>query len=124
MNLKTGACGEISYFISSLYYTYFWAHLELGVGNYGDDGHCKVALDKTVFMKVKHVTSEANFSDDLEEIGCGNYDPEVQYGVLFWTLDELVFRYGDCGVFHVNDLLPEYAEVATDRLREYAISKG
>ena len=33
----------------------------------------------------------------------GEYDPEEQYGILFWTLDELVSCYGEVGVFQIND---------------------
>lgn len=54
----------------------------------------------------------------------GNYRPEEQYAVLFWTLDELVHRYGKAGVFHVNDLYEEYALFAAQKLQEYATNQG
>ncbi len=101
-----------------------WAHLELGAGNYGADGHTKTSQVKTVLMKVKEVSAKENYIDNLQESGQGNYKPEEQYKLLFWTLDELVKRYGDVGTFHVNDLYEEYANFATDRLKEYASSKG
>lgn len=101
-----------------------WTHLELGAGNYGPDGHTKTSQAMTVLMKIKDVSSEKNYIDELEEFGRGNYKPEEQYGVLFWTLDELIRRYGDVGVFHVNDLYDEYAYFATEKLMEYAVSKG
>jgi hypothetical protein len=100
-----------------------WAHLELGAGNYGRDGHTKTSQAMTVLMKIEDVSGE-NYIDHLEEVGRGDYKPEEQYGVLVWTLDELVRRYGDVGVFHVNDLYEEYAIFATQRLMEYAVSKG
>lgn len=101
-----------------------WTHLELGAGNYGPDGHTKTSQAMTVLMKIEDVSNEKNYIDNLEEFGRGDYKPEEQYGVLFWTLDELVRRYGDVGVFHVNDLYDEYAFFATQRLMEYAVSKG
>lgn len=101
-----------------------WTHIELGAGNYGPDGHTKTSQAMTVLMKIKEVSKEKNYIDDLEEFGRGEYKPEDQYGILFWTLDELVGRYGDVGVFHVNDLFEEYALFATQRLREYALRRG
>ncbi len=45
------------------------------------------------------------------ELGAGNYGktggkatPDVQYKVLFWTLDELVSRFGPVGVVYINDI--------------------
>lgn len=78
----------------------------------------------TVLLKIEKITNEKNYIDELEEFGRGDYKPEDQYGVLFWTLDQLVCRYGPVGVFHVNDLYEEYAIFATQKLKEYAISKG
>ncbi len=101
-----------------------WTHLELGAGNYGCDGHTKSSQAMTVLMKIEHISKEHNYIDDLEEYGRGNYRPEEQYGILFSTLDELVDRYGEVGVFHVNDLYEEYANFATQRLKEYAMTKG
>ena len=101
-----------------------WAHLELGAGNYGPDGHTKASQAMTVLMKIEDVSNEKNYIDKLEEKGRGDYKPEEQYGVLFWTLDELVSRYGDVGIFHVNDLYDEYAFFAAQKLMEYAVSKG
>jgi hypothetical protein len=101
-----------------------WTHLELGAGNYGPDGHTKASQSMTVLMKIEDVSNEKNYIDELEEFGRGDYKPQDQYGVLFWTLDQLVNRYGDVGVFHVNDLYEEYAIFATQKLMDYAISKG
>lgn len=101
-----------------------WAHLELGAGNYGRDGHTKTSQVMTVLMKIEDVSDEKNYIDDLEETGRGDYKPEEQYGILFWTLDELVKRYGYVGVFHVNDLYDEYAFFAAQKLMEYAMNKG
>jgi hypothetical protein len=44
--------------------------------------------------------------------------------VLFWTLDQLVSRYGEAGTFYINDLYEEYAEWAVDKLTQYAQAKG
>lgn len=101
-----------------------WTHLELGAGNYGSDGHTKTSQSMTVLKKLDHVSPEKNYIDELEETGRGDYKPEEQYGVLFWTLDELVNRNGAVGVFYVNDLYEEYALFAKQKLTEYARSKG
>jgi len=101
-----------------------WAHLELGGGNNDPDGYTKASQSMTVLMKIEDVSDDKNYTDELEEAGRGDYKPEEQYGVLFWTLDELVRRYGDVGIFHVNDLYDEYALFATQKLIEYAESKG
>ncbi|MBA3723196.1 MAG: hypothetical protein H0W88_12460 [Parachlamydiaceae bacterium] len=101
-----------------------WAHLELGAGNYGPDGHTKASQSKTVLMKLEEVSNEKNYIDELEEVGRNDYKAQEQYGILFWTLDQLISRYGDVGVFHVNDLYEEYAEFATQKLMEYALTKG
>ncbi|NGX59286.1 MAG: hypothetical protein KR126chlam3_00434 [Chlamydiae bacterium] len=74
-----------------------WIHLELGAGNYGE------------------YSGKKNKEHS---------DPEVQYGVLFWTLDELVTRHGQTGIMCINDIKPEYAEYTADKLREYALRKG
>src|SRR5271155_2510257 len=94
-----------------------WAHLELGAGNYGADGYTKSSQVKTVLMKIKEVSAKENYIDSLQESGQGDYKPEEQYKLLFWTLDELVNRFGDVGIFHVNDLYEEYANFAADRLK-------
>lgn len=101
-----------------------WTHLELGAGNYGADGHTKFSQEKTVLLKVKVISDAKNYIDELEEIGNGDYKPEEQYGVLFWTLDELVNRYGATGIFHVNDLYEDYATFAAEKLQDYALAKG
>lgn len=101
-----------------------WAHIELGAGNYGQDGHTKASQTMTVLTKIKDVSNEKNYIDELEEFGKGDYKPEEQYGILFWTLDELVKRYGDVGIFHVNDLYEEYALYAAQKVAEYAEDKG
>ena len=75
-----------------------WTHLELGAGNYGKFG---------------------GRSRKQEE-----FDPAVQYAVLFWTLDELVARHGEEGIFFVNDIKNEYSSYATKKLQEYALEKG
>lgn len=97
---------------------------ELGAGNYGTDGHTKISQSKTVLQRIKVISSAKNYIDDLEEIGTGDYKPEEQYGVLFWTLDHLVSRYGEKGIFHVNDLYEDYANTAAKCLKEYADAKG
>ncbi len=101
-----------------------WTHLELGAGNYGLDGHTKTSQRKTVLQKIPNVSPETNYIDHLEEMGSGAYNPEEQYAVLFWTLDELVLRYGERGLFHVNDLYEEYASFAAEKLTEYAKNRG
>jgi len=101
-----------------------WTHLELGAGNYGPDGHTKASLALTVRQKVHFVPGQKSFLDELEEMGRGDYNPEEQYGVLFWTLDELVKRQGPIGVFHVNDLCDRYALFAAEKLSQYAQQQG
>ncbi len=101
-----------------------WAHIELGGGNYGLDGHTKASQSMTVLLKIIDISGKRNYIDNLEECGTGDYKPHEQYHVLFWTLDQMVQRYGDAGIFHVNDLYEEYANYAALKLKEYAISKG
>jgi len=101
-----------------------WAHLELGAGNYGQDGHTKTSQAMTVLMKIANVSNEKNYIEDLSEFGTGDYKSDEQYGILFRTLDELIQRYGDLGIFHVNDLYGEYALFASEKLVEYAADKG
>lgn len=101
-----------------------WVHLELGAGNYGRDGHTQTSQAKTVVLKLKEITSEPNYIDELEETGSGDYLPEEQYEILFWTLDQMIQRYGEKGIFHVNDLYEDYAEYATEKLANYAASMG
>ncbi|NGX26843.1 MAG: hypothetical protein K940chlam6_00768 [Chlamydiae bacterium] len=75
-----------------------WIHLELGAGNYGEfGGHSRKK---------------------------GRFNPEVQYAVLFWTLDELVNRFGEVGVMLINDRKAADIEYAAEKLREYALQKG
>ncbi len=101
-----------------------WTHLELAAGNYGMDGHTRASQEKTILMKIPDVFDVETYFADLEDSGRGFYPPEDQYGVLFQTLDELVHRFGNIGVFHVNDLYEDYAKLATERLQEYAKIKG
>ncbi len=101
-----------------------WTHLELAAGNYGLDGHTRKSQKKTVLMKLRYVTNARNYIDDLPEVDIEKYNPNHQYAVLFWTLDELVKRKGTHGVFHVNDLYAEYAEHATQELKKYAKQKS
>jgi len=75
-----------------------WTHLELGAGNYGEFG----GRNKQIEV----------------------FDPAVQYFVLYWTLDELVARNGNEGVFFVNDINLKYCDFATEKLQEYALEKG
>jgi len=101
-----------------------WIHLELGAGNYGPDGHTKASQKKTVLKKVSYVSEKDNYINELEERGRVDYLPEEQYGILFWTLDQLVERYGEKGIFHVNDLYEEYALFGVEKIQEYALSQG
>jgi hypothetical protein len=121
----------IIFFLIPLFFFWFstnkfegWTHLELGAGNYGQDGHTQTALQKTILMKFSYVSNIKNFIEDLEAKGEGDYKAEQQYGVLFTTLDELVKRRGPVGVFHVNDLYPEYVDFAVQKLKIYAQQKG
>lgn len=99
-----------------------WAHLELGAGNYGSQGYSR-ASQKDVISKI-HVTDKPNYVDRLPEKGYGNYDPYEQYAVLFWTLDQLVKRHGEKGIFHVNDIHKEFADEAAKQLKIYAEKKS
>jgi hypothetical protein len=64
------------------------------------------------------------------ELGAGNYadqyqgDPAVQFGVLFWTLDELILRNPAPGLFFVNDINADSANYAAKQLEKYAEQKG
>ncbi|MFN7038820.1 MAG: hypothetical protein ACK4OM_04555 [Alphaproteobacteria bacterium] len=102
----------------------FWTHIELGAGNYGLDGHTKISQNMTVLMELKFVSDIPNFIDSLQEHPENNYDPTYQYAVLFNTLDQLVYRNGARGIFHVNDLYNEYSEYAAEQLKQYASFKG
>lgn len=101
-----------------------WVHLELGAGNYGPDGHTKTSQVMPTLMKIEGVSNRENDVEDLKEMSQDDYISKEQYGILFWTLDELVKRYGGVGIFHVNDLYEEYALFAAKKLAEYAASKS
>ena len=101
-----------------------WTHLELGAGNYGEDGHTKKSQRMTVLMQL-HATNKKTYVDDLEDEAkaCGR--PKKQFQILYHTLDQLIAKFGtDNGLFHVNDLFQEYSDYAADRLRDYAMEKG
>jgi len=98
--------------------------MELGAGNYGADGHTKTSQAMTVLMDLKFVSDKPNYVDTLAEHNAISCDPSHQYAVLFRTLDQLIERQGDRGIFHVNDVFAEYSDYAADRLKEYADSKG
>ena len=102
----------------------YWTHLELGAGNYGDDGHTQKSQKMTVLRELKTVTSAPNYISALPENSTFVIDRNHQFQVLFDTLDTLVTQQGKQGIFHVNDLYSEYTQVATDALKSYAISKG
>jgi len=101
-----------------------WTHIELGAGNYGKEGHTKIALRKTVLKEFTYVGKTRNFIDELPEFDKVAYDPNHQYAVLFSTLDKLIEKKGPRGVFHINDLYPEYANYAVEVLRDYARKNG
>ncbi len=102
-----------------------WIHLELGAGNYGSrKAHIKTSLSKTALIEIGDVSDAKHYVNALDEMPQGGYIPQEQYGVLFWTLDQLVERYGEAGVFHVNDIQKGDAFFATEKLMEYATEKG
>lgn len=73
-----------------------WSHLELGAANYG----------------------QAKSSQKP-------HDPNVQYRVLFWTVEELVDRYGpEEGIFYVNDLHERACEYCVEKLQDYIEMQG
>lgn len=111
------------FFLTFPFSLFGWTHLELGAGNYGEDGHTQTSQQKTVLMALSFVSEKENYIDFLEKTGA-EYDPQDQYAVLFWTLDKLVERYGDEGTFYVNDLYPDYAEYAAMQLAVYAQQQG
>lgn len=90
-------------FLSSLqllFSSVSWIHLELGAGNYGKTGgHNKRNMEQ-------------------------KFDPNIQYKVLFETLDQLIERYGPAGVFQINDIEQAYMEYAVHKLQEYAEIQG
>jgi hypothetical protein len=97
-----------------------WTHLELGAGNYGEDGHTKKSQRKTVLKKLTYVSKIPNYIDQLPEKDPNPYNPKQQYAILFLTLENLVTQRGPKGIFHVNDLVEEYAQHAAIRLSQYA----
>lgn len=106
--------------------TYF--HLEAGAGNYGQEGHTRKALFTTYSANEVTIKNETSFFEGITENasqGVSPLKPEIQYRVLFQTLDELVKRHpNELIVFHVNDLVPDWAQYASDKLAEYAFLKG
>jgi len=72
-----------------------WSHLELGAANYGAS------------RSHKH-----------------QYDPQVQYRILFWTLEELVDRYGQQGIFYVNDIQEDACQYCAEQLNTYIEMQG
>ncbi|MCT4635016.1 MAG: hypothetical protein N4A31_02045 [Rickettsiales bacterium] len=105
-------------------YSSFWSHMELGAGNYGEEGHSKTSQRMTVLMDLKFVSNKPNYVDTLAENNEVNCNPSHQYAVLFETLDQLVEKQGNKGIFHVNDIYSQYSDYAADRLKEYARDKG
>jgi hypothetical protein len=96
-----------SYFYTKLPenpYQDYWTHLELGAGNYGNDGHTQKSQKMTVLKELKVVTSTANYISALPENSTFAIDRNHQFQVLFDTLDILVAQQGKQGIFHVNDL--------------------
>ncbi len=77
-----------------------WIHLELGAGNYGQNGSC------------------------YKQRGTKKFDPNVQYKVLFWTVDELIERNGPLGVIQINDINKEFMIYTVEKLQEYAENQG
>lgn len=102
----------------------YWAHLELGAGNYGLDGHTKISQNMTVLMEFKFVSKAYNYIDELPTKNSKRCNPLFQYLVLFQTLDKLVNKYGPKGIFHVNDLYDSYAAYAAYYLTKYAYAQG
>jgi hypothetical protein len=102
-------------------------HLELGAGNYGQEGHTRKALFTTYGANNVAIRNKTAFFEGISENATQAILPikaAVQYRVLFRTLDELVTRnLGEQIVFHINDLVPEWAEYACAKLREYAASQ-
>jgi len=98
-----------------------WTHLELGAGNYGQSGRARGNTAGKNGVEACYVLGEEQFFYNDQE-RC--HDPEKQYYVLFWTLDQMVDRYGQKGVFHVNDLYQDYALYTCYRLKEYAEKQG
>ena len=105
-------------------YENYWMHLECGAGNYGLDGHTKKSQRRTVLQQFNYISPRQNYIDELPEKDLKAYDPTYQYAVLFWTLEQLIEKFGDHGIFHVNDLHADYAEYAANQLNTYAKSRG
>jgi len=91
-----------------------WTHLELGAANYGQRKHNR----EWSLKKSSHLTDMDFYIAQLD------YDNWGQYGVLYWTLDELVERYGEKGVFHVNDCREQLSNYTARMLKKYAAKKG
>lgn len=71
-----------------------WTHVEYGAGNYGDS---------RVF---------------------GNRKGRTDYTILLQTIDLLVREKGPSGIFYVNDLEEDWAQMAADTLAEYVKRRG
>jgi len=109
--------------ITDPYYDYVF-HLEAGAGNYGKDGHTKTSQLMTVFSEFTYVSDKPNYLDSLPEYDRVEYKMSEQFAVLFYTLDQLVIKYGPKIVFHVNDLFEQYADSATAALKKYVVVKN
>jgi len=97
-----------------------WTHLELGAGNYGQNGR-SLRGGKEQPVEACYVRSEEHFFWNQNE---KTFAPEKQYFVLFETLDQLITRFGPEGIFHVNDYVEDFTLYTAFRLKEYAVQKG
>lgn len=85
-----------------------------------------------LFVSVSLFLSSASGMSGISHIEyfAGNYadsvqrDPSLQFGVLFRTVDELIYRFGPQGTIYINDLSSLAAERASQALRTYLKTKG
>lgn len=116
------ACTSISQ--KELAYSSYWTHLELGAGNYGQEGHTQTSQKKTVLKELAYVSKRPTYVDQLPVTDKTPYQPTQQFAVLFWTLDQLVAKKGPQGIFYINDLYKDYAQEAAAHLASYAKAKN
>ncbi|MEM9211653.1 MAG: hypothetical protein AAGA63_09200 [Pseudomonadota bacterium] len=101
-----------------------WKHLELGAGNYGNEGITKSSQTLTVLNKMSRVSHKENYIDRLPDSACTtNGNKDHQFFVLAWTLERLVLQRGNAGVFIINDIDPEYASDALEYLQTHLDKK-
>jgi len=84
----------------------------------------KKSLRMTVLMELTYVSAQTNFINDVPEYNNFTCNKDIQFRVLFQTLEQLIATKGPLIIFHVNDLFADYSSFAADALRGYALNQG